>query len=361
MILKLIYLGLSSFLILSIPILRRIYFSEGKEKSENNEILQQAQHKIKKRHDFFDYLRGLAILAVILIHIGDNFYVEGSGNILFIKFINNISRFAVPFFLICSGVLLLRAASFKKFIQKKIFRNFLPYLLLTMAVGVYYDIGVLKIIHGFFAGSASAPYYYMGILLQFYLLYPFLEKYSKKKYFLHITFLISIVSFFIEQTWVFYGIPLFPRYLFLFTYGISQKEKFLSEKFKLSLKEKTFWIMLVVYYVVFALYSQEYLYNIRVFYAIALFNLLFLAKDWIKNIPSYSLFCYLGRNSLWIYLIHFFIVQAIFPTVKQVSDNFYFQYIYFVIVGVPVSILFSLGFKYVYNLVFDIFTIKPVK
>ncbi|MDA3840550.1 MAG: acyltransferase [Patescibacteria group bacterium] len=353
MIEELVYLGLTSFLVLTIPILRKIYFSEERGVSITSER--------KGRYDFFDYLRGLAIIAVIVIHIGDSFYVEQSGNQVFIKLINNISRFAVPFFFISSGILLVRGNSLRQFFLNKTTRTFLPYFLITIMVGVYYNAGVLEIIRGFFAGKASLPYYFMAILLQFYLIYPFLVKYSKKKYFLHITFLITIIALFIEASWSFYGIPLFPRYLFLFAYGISQKDRFLSNSFSLGLKGKSFWIIVVLYYLFSSIYFQAYLYNVRIFYAIALFNLLFLLKDTLKNIPSYSFFCYLGRNSLWIYLIHYFIIQLIYPIAKQVSDNFYLQYLYFIVVGVPVSILLSLGFKLIYTLIVKTVKINPVK
>ena len=353
MIEKLVYLGLGSFLVFFIPFLRQIYFSEDKK---NEGIVDR-----KKRYDFFDYLRGLAILAVIIIHIGDNFLVEQTGNLLFIKIMNSITRFAVPFFLISSGALLSRGLSLKSFYFKKFIRTFLPFFLITTAVGVYYRVGFTDLLLGYISGSASIPYYFMAILLQFYLIYPFLEKHSQKKYFLHITFLITIASFFIQDTWIIYGIPLFPRYLYFFAYGISQKERFLSNRYKLELKEKIFWLIIIFYYLVSTAYFQIYFYNVRLFFALALFNLIFLYKDRLKKSPGYSLFCYLGKNSLWIYLIHFFIIQAMYPLVKSWSNNFYLQYFYFFILGIPLSISVSLLWGKIYNIYFNLIISKELK
>jgi peptidoglycan/LPS O-acetylase OafA/YrhL len=354
MIERFLYIGLGFFLVFFIPFLRRMYFSENKKEVVESEMIRQDQRG-KKRYDFFDFLRGLAILAVIIIHIGDNFLVEQTGNLLFIKIINNITRFAVPFFLISSGVLLYRGLSLKSFYFKKFIRIFLPFFLVTTAVGIYYQVGFKDLLLGYISGAASLPYYFMSILLQFYLIYPFLERYSKKKYFLHITFLITIASFFIEDTWIVYGIPLFPRYLFFFTYGISQKDRFLSENFRLELREKVFWASLIIYYLFSTVYFQIYFYNVRLFFALALFNLFFLYKELFKRLPGYSFFCYLGKNSLWIYLIHFFIVQAIYPFTKYWSDNFYIQYLYFFVLSIPLSIIISLMFGRVYNLYYNYF------
>ena len=315
----------------------------------------------KKRYDFFDFLRGLAILAVIIIHIGDNFLVEQSGDLIFIKIMNSITRFAVPFFFISSGVLLYKGVSLKSFYLKKIIRTFLPFFLITTAVGIYYQVAFVDLLLGYISGSASIPYYFMAVLLQFYLIYPFLEKHSKKKYFLHITFLITIASFFIEDTWIIYGIPLFPRYLYFFAYGISQKNRFLSENYGLNLKEKTFWFTIVFYYLFSTIYFQIYFYNVRLFFALALFNLIFFYKDKLKKAPGFSLFCYLGKNSLWIYLIHFFIIQSIYPLVKNWSDNFYLQYFYFIIIGIPLSISVSLLWGKIYNLYFNLIIPKKLK
>ena len=353
MIEELVYMGLASLLILIIPIFRRIYFSEIKKGIQNAER--------RKRYYFFDFLRGLAILAVIVIHIGDNFYVDKSGNQIFIIFVNNIARFAVPFFFISSGILLLGDKNLFSFYLKKTLRIFLPFFLITSIVGVYYQIDFLKILHGFIAGSASVPYYFMAILLQLYILYPFLKKYSRKKYFLHVTFLITIASLFLPQTWLLYGIPLFPKYLFLFAYGMSQSDRFLSDKFVLSLRERIFWISILLYYVASFVYFQAYLYNSRVFYAVALINIFFFYRDKLNKFFIYPLICYLGRNSLWIYLIHFFIIQAIYPFTKTWSSNFYLQYAYFSLLGIPLSVLASLLFKEVYNLLYNLIIPKELK
>ena len=75
MIINAIYFGFTAFLVFLIPLFRKIYFSE------NNKTVEISERK--NRYDFFDFLRGVAILAVIFIHIGNNFYTDNTGNILF--------------------------------------------------------------------------------------------------------------------------------------------------------------------------------------------------------------------------------------------------------------------------------------
>ena len=122
-----------------------------------------------------------------------------------------------------------------------------------------------------------------------------------------------------------------------------------------------FWGLVVVYYVVASFYFQLYFYNTRLFYAIALFNLVFLFKDKAKKIFSYSIITYLGRNSLWIYLVHYFVIQGLWVRALNFSDNFYLQYFYLFVLGLPLSIVASLSVKYIYDFFAKLFIIKPVE
>ena len=73
----------------------------------------------------------------------------------------------------------------------------------------------------------------------------------------------------------------------------------------------------------------------------------------------YKQFVYLGKNSLWIYLIHYFVIQAIYTIIKTSDNNFYLEYFIFVLIGVPFSVIFSLIFKKVY--LFFVNLIMPKK
>lgn len=343
------YVFFTGILVLAIPFLRKTFFQKDTSISTNEDK--------RERIVFFDFLRGLAILAVVIIHIGDVFLLVEGANLFLIKTINNISRFAVPFFFIISGILLTREGGWLSFYRKKIIRIFLPFFIISSLIGLYNNSDLLSILHSFISGTASLPYYFMSVLLQFYILYPVLEKYSKKKHFLLITFLISFISFFLVNIWVVYKIPLFLRYLFFFAFGISQKDRFLSKNYYLNNKQKLTFSILILWFLFYASYFQVYFYNTLYFYAPALFVLFFLLKDNVNKKPL-KLFSYLGRNSLWIYLIHYLLIQFLAPYVLALSSNFYLQYFYFIVVVLPVSVLVSLFVGYTYKFLFRFLNLK---
>ena len=107
---KLVYILLLSFIVFSIPLFRKIFFFEIAKK--------ERVYSRKKRYDFFDFLKGTAILAVVLIHINGSFYKDIYSDNIFIITFNNIFRFAIPFFLISSGVLLSLRDGFYSFYSK---------------------------------------------------------------------------------------------------------------------------------------------------------------------------------------------------------------------------------------------------
>lgn len=350
MIEKIVFLLICTFLVIFIPFLRRIYFSENTARKETL--------KKEARFEFIDYLRGLAILAVIIIHVGDGFYMDKIGNQDFINLMNALTRFAVPVFLFSSGLLLSRGSSWPDFYGKKIFRTFFPYIVLSVLVGVFWQAGIANTLYALISGTASIPYYFIIVLLELYLIFPFVKRFSRKKYFLHFSFLLTIGSFFIEETWGLFGIPLFFRYFFFFAYGMHLKQKFLSPQFSLDVKEKVFWLAIVFYYICTTLYFDLYFYNTRLFFAIAFINLVFLLKGKYKNIYGHRLIEYLGRNSLWIYLVHYFVIESMYELLKTSIDSFYLHYGILLVLGLPLSILTSLLFRNIYQYFIHFFIIK---
>lgn len=142
---------------------------------------------MEKRIKSIDSLRGLAILAVILIHTttrtleASNFNLVGFPLTLFL---NQIARFAVPLFFIISGFVL--EISFKKesywsFIKRRLSKIFIPYTLWSF---IYYFFvytnnhdNLFKVI---FLGNASYQLYFIPALLVFYLLFPIIHKVLQK-------------------------------------------------------------------------------------------------------------------------------------------------------------------------------------
>ncbi len=151
----------------------------------------------KKRLIEADILRGMAILAVILIHVL-NIPVRNLAEISpdnFFFYLHGALNFAVPAFFILSAALTAyslgeEALNLKAFYGKRLLRTFLPYLFWSLAyLAAMFAIGVVtwedffsigKWAEWILTGRAYTHFYFIALLMQFYLLAPFLLWLARK-------------------------------------------------------------------------------------------------------------------------------------------------------------------------------------
>ncbi len=339
--------------VFGIPYLYQLYF-----KIEASE----AEALVNTRLPYFDYLRGIAILAVVLIHVRNMYerYMPVN-DFSFLYITNNVLRFAIPFFLICSGILL--NPNFKvgegtfAFYSKKILRIFIPYTLLTLGVALYFD--RLDIFWGLLlTGEASPPYYFMLVLLQCYLLYPLLVRYkNNKNELLMFSFLLSVFSLFSPMTWHFAGTPTIFPYLFFFVYGFVKRNDFLN--YKNNPRELIGWLCITALYVLVVFAKPALFYNSQFFYGVALFNILFYFRERLtKSKILEKTLVYLGKNSLWIYLLHFFVLQAIVVNFQTITKNYYVDFFVFFVLAVTATVPSAWLVKKIYDYFFSLLKIK---
>lgn len=342
-------------LILLVPYFRKIYFCVDCPVNDQ---------KVAGRDLFFDFLKGLAILAVIFIHVAyanNKFTVDGQNN-SFVLVMNNLARFAIPFFFICSGILLSpvnNVKELKDFYARKIWRIFLPYLLCCLAFAFVLNQTLWQFFYNLVAGRADVPYYFIIVLLQLYLLFPLLNIAKVNKYFLFLSFLLSLFCN-IADVRFYYGVPLCFEFLFFFCYGMICRDRFLNNRVEKT--EKYFWIFLVALYFILMVFRLEHYYNVRLFYGLALFNLLFIYRNYIiNNRLIFKHISKIGQNSLWIYLLHFQIVLAINKISYLLQVNLFIRYFLVFVIATILSLSVAKAVQIVYdnliNLIFD----KPKK
>jgi surface polysaccharide O-acyltransferase-like enzyme len=278
------------------------------------------KQEIKKsgRIQFFDYAKGLAILGVILIHVTYFFEVLGAWPeaLTATNFLNNLFRFAIGIFLISSGILLnpndLNSAKQTwSFYRRKIVRLLIPYLLFAGLVAQlkYPALNLEAKLYLIFSGNLLVPYYFLILLFQLYLLYPLLVRLAKWKYLLEATLLLSLLAHAVPWLWEYTGIVLFPRFLFFFAYGLCLRRFFLDPQTKPTTK---WWWLLLVYYLIAALLINDHFYNMRYFYGLAVFHLLWAYQEYLLSGWPAKFFTFIGRRSLFIYLTHFLFVEYFF-------------------------------------------------
>ncbi len=314
-----IHLVIMTLLVFCIPFLIRS-FVPVKATRELVEV-----KKSKGRYVVFDILRGIAILGVILIHVGylytKFFHIN---NTSYIELIDATLRFSLPVFFITSGVLLKPVkrtiTSYVVFLWGRV-KKLLPlYILLTaLLTYVAHGFAVRTFLQNIVTGEVSVPYYFMVILIQLYLLYPFIEQLSHKRTFVYGTLIFSVVLQLMPVTWHLFGVPLAFRFMFFFVWGIYMREQLLKGMLSRTLVQ---WFFIVVFF--FALYAAlpgQY-YNMRPFYGVAVFSLLYL----FFTRPHTG--CLLerclekiGAMSYWIYLVHFPVMQVLFSAVAFQVDT----------------------------------------
>lgn len=198
------------------------------------------------RIEELDFARVIAMVSVIVIHVTST-YVNYNSNIVVlgmnIAFIlNQLSRFAVPLFILLSGVSL-GLSKFHvgvwQFLSNRMIKIGFPYLLWSMIYIIYnihsdmstWSFGFcLKTI---LLGQAAPHLYFIIIIMQLYVLFPFLKRWVKscpyesllvsfiisygiQKLFYFLKFDLNLIPRFIHPyLWI-----LFPTWLFYFVMGL---------------------------------------------------------------------------------------------------------------------------------------------
>lgn len=207
-----------------------------------------------RRIEELDFARAAAMLAVIAIHVTSTFINAKSSytllgmNLAFI--LNQAARFAVPLFILISGVSLRLRSPIDEtpaaFYKKRFFKTGGPYLFWFTAYFLYNYPGILTppfhrgwrgaiiFLRSLLLGRAAPHLYFMIVLFQLYLLYPIARRHVIKSagtcvllsftvtYGIQQLFLLSrsgtelIPAFLRPHLWM-----LFPTWIFYFVLGIS--------------------------------------------------------------------------------------------------------------------------------------------
>jgi peptidoglycan/LPS O-acetylase OafA/YrhL len=296
---------------------------------------------VKKREPFFDIVRGVAILAVIVIHLL-YFYLKADPNShsFLLHTLNNLLRFAVPWFLITSGVLLEKslpdAKSWIKFYKKKINSLLPPYLIMTGIVTAAAGLPILTGLWYLATGGALIPYYFLVVLAQCYIVYPlFLLTNDNKKIFLCL-FFISLASAITPQLWYLHHIPFAGQYFFFFFYGIYKRNELLEIDGK---PPKTgTWLSILLITTMLYILFPAYLYNASFMYSIPLLHVFYSLSEKMKqNVRFVSLLAKFGENSLWIFLLHYPITYLVFIVCVKLQIPFLLKIILSSLVSISAS------------------------
>lgn len=165
---------------------------------------------LEVRVNYFDNLRAIACIAVILLHISGPFLYSISNPIEFqyVNFLHSLSRFCVPIFLMITGALMLgNNYSWQAFYKEKIPKLFKPFIfwsIFYLLINTIYNYSIndsyslqdflaylkVSIIYG-----SAYHLWYMYLIIAIYLALPFLANFNKRFYKKHILYLVLLWLF----------------------------------------------------------------------------------------------------------------------------------------------------------------------
>ncbi|MGL5357201.1 MAG: acyltransferase family protein [Cetobacterium sp.] len=314
------------------------------DKSQHN----TTQHNTTQHRDnYYQGLRGVAILAVLLIHtlgITKNEYLM----LIVRQFIN----YAVPLFLFLAGFFCRKQFELGKFNYKKsLMRILVPYFIwsiLLMTRVKFYNFNFKEILLSLIIVKHFGIYYYIILLSQLILLSPVL---LKKKFNINILLItpISVVVYYFFRIKG-YNIVFPFNVLFIWSgitfyyFGMYFNE--ISKSFQ-NLKWRITFFLVFIFNILESIYFFK---KVEIFdlsisqfklssLALTFFLILFIVKDKkMKNILENKYIVYLGDNSFGIYLIHAVLIMIISKVMGMFFQN---SYIIFVITTI-LTLLLSL-------------------
>lgn len=173
-------------------------------------------------------IRGLSTIAVILIHITSSKIIGTDMNSILNLIFNQISRFAVPVFLIASGYGLqtkyanLQRSELRTFYKKrmKIIPGYLLWNCIYFFINNLGDWDISDFIYGLITGTTYGHLYFIVVLIICYLFFPFLHKFVSTVKGISLFLGITLIGQLIYLSGITWGSPYIWNWLFYFMLGI---------------------------------------------------------------------------------------------------------------------------------------------
>ena len=136
--------------------------------------------KTESRLEYYDFVRGIAVIMVVAIHTFDSVYAYETLTLAGV-FVRQLLNCAVPLFCVSSAFFLINkdTENYRAYLFPHVLRVWLPLLVYSLpwfAADVWQNGGsitsALKLI-----GGGYSVYYFAGVVVQFYVLLPLFQKY----------------------------------------------------------------------------------------------------------------------------------------------------------------------------------------
>ena len=297
------------------------------------------------RIKYYDSLRGIAIIAVVFIH---SLSYKDHSTIGISVFFRQLINFAVPLFLGISGFFLAKkdiqtTNEYLLFLKKQITRVYVPYLFwsigfFAMYVLLFHKLSAVDMIMNVLTFQSAPIFYFVALIIQYYLLFPFLKKYLPKIVVPSIIVsLMACVAIFLYKYYYDTTLPLivyagnFLTWVMFFVLGL-----FLGTR-KININPRLLLILILIFLVAsnFETYFQfEYIGSItEAVTAVKISSFIYsglLLVYFLNFKRNWTLFSDLGVVSYTVFLMHLLVL----PFVKHFSDKVLNQDSFFIDIAI---------------------------
>lgn len=350
------YLITMTLLVFLIPVLRTTFVPIPSSTKEIINLKKDANG----RYIVFDILRGIAILSVVVIHVVYIFLKDKVvDDTAFLNAVNASFRFALPIFFITSGLLLKppikTTVGYFSFLLNKSISLLPAYILVTGILAFIQNLSLNNFFYNVVTGKGAVPLYFVIVLFQLYVIYPFLFKWAQKRWFVYFSFYLSMFFQFLPSSWYIFDILTAFPYIFFFVWGIYMREQLLSGT--LRSRWLPWSIMLVFCILVYTMFPGMY-YNMRPFFGLAVMMLLYqLFTSSCTFKKSEQILAWIGSMSLWIFLTHFSLLEFILPYLwKTIVLPIPLLIFTTSVFSILISVIFGYICTQVYNNILKVFT-----
>jgi peptidoglycan/LPS O-acetylase OafA/YrhL len=322
-----------------------------------------------------DYLRAIACISVIIVHITAGYlFLDTTGELtrLVFLFLNRALVYVVPAFLFISGLVLTynyqhKTFNYFQFITKRTKNIIMPYFFWTVIFYVIfvqqrvYEFSLAFFLEKFFLGDLVYHLYFIVLIIQFYLLFGIFKwLFQKYNSFLLLVTMFVLNVLFMKYIYFPYVDRFFMQYLCFFALGC-----FFATNYQ-QLKKHMYsyrYISLVAYLVLSILLAQQFYANVILQKAGNPFraNLLWLLFSLVAILFYFSLALVLARSNLgksksfllkvsdssyYIYLGHplmLMVAQKVitYPLVPSTTLNFLLTLVFVLGTVLPAAFLYQ--------------------
>jgi hypothetical protein len=309
------------------------------------------------RDERLDQMRGLAMIGIVCIHIHSYFeyFHPNELNVThWTLFISNLSRFSVPIFIFGSSLYLKKK---NEYWTSKIQTLLLPYSIASV-LGYfikYQNYALLDFVVRYLTGQIFAPFYFVPLLFQFYILFYFLPEKLKVglglKIFVTVAFVLNILSnvnLLSSYLPEWYGPISIFNYIAFFSVGLFLKTLPTGYFSKSNFIILTLMILFLVSVVIILSYSLSSinLKNHHLVYPLLILLILNQILPSESDSKFFKCLSFIGKNSLYIFLIHPFVIHQMHAIDPFWIINPFFGYIITLIINLSIPSLIAYVITY---------------